>query len=232
MVFQEPDATVAANLTTRNALYYSRPMNDCHGFGGNTFFISSECTPEAGRPRSMQAYRVVCHRVFEEVDFFTGEYDGAFTQVPVFKHGHCRDDEICVSGLGAEKAASGHRIASCVKLEFFIHMAKNVLDGANKTKLKTSLEGRTASMMISKPDGNTAIEVDTFAVNPIIATDYVNDPDAEGLTAVHSRQAKCRDCVELETQQFEKGTEGLRAQATLLTTGAAAGIMWLALLSG
>lgn len=146
-------------------------------------------------------------------------------------HGHCRDNEICVDGLGADRSLSGHLVASCVSTEHFVRMVGYGSNSGNKTGLRTSLVGGKANMMISEPDGTTPVEVDTLLIEPVIATDH-SGPTPERLTAAHSAQSKCRDCVDLRTEQFEKGTEGLRTQATLLTTGAAAGIMWLALLSG
>ena len=86
-------------------------------------------------------------------------------------------------------------------------------------------------MVVSQPDGNTPLEVDRFAVQPVVAPDHLGT-DGYGNAAISGVQSQCRDCMELETQQFVKGTEGLRAQARLLTTGAAAGILWLALASG
>ena len=123
-------------------------------------------------------------------------------------------------------------MATCVSSEYFVQMIGHGRASGNKTRPRISLDGRMASMMISKPDGNTPIEADTMVAQPWLATDYVNDPDAEGLSLAHSMQTKCRDCVELETQQFEKGTAGLKTQVKLLTTSAAAGVIWLTLLSG
>ena len=190
--------------------------------------MSSTCKPEPGKPGSMQAYVTFCHRIVEAYDPWTGLPDGQ-ADVPSYRNGHCRDDEICVNGLGPTKSTSGHRMATCVGVEYFTRMIS--YNQGNKSRQKTELEGSRASMVVSQPDGNTPLEVDTFAVEPIAAADHLG-ADGEGAATVHSLQSKCRDCVELETQQFAKGTEGLRAQATLLTTGAAAGILWLAVLSG
>ena len=86
-------------------------------------------------------------------------------------------------------------------------------------------------MVVSQPDGNTPLEVDKFTMQPLVAHDNTGTGD-ERTAVTPGVQSQCRDCMELETQQFVKGTERLKAQATLLTTGAAAGILWLALLSG
>ena len=206
-------------------------MNHCDGHGGNVFFISSECRHEPGKTGSMQAYRTFCHRIIEDYDPWTGESNGTFAHVPSFKYGHCQDNEICVNGLGAQEAPSGHRVATCVSIEYFTRMIQYSQDRGNGSRSQTALEGSMASMMVSKPDASTPLEVDNFAVEPVIATDHMG-ADGEGATAVQSVWSRCRDCVELETQQFEKGTEGLTARATLLTTGAAAGILWVFLLSG
>ncbi len=79
-------------------------------------------------------------------------------------------------------------------------------------------------MVVSKPDLNTPLEVDKFNVEAeVIGNDDIKDSGALD---------KCRDCMELETQQFKKGTESLKAEARLLTTGVMAGVLWLAVMSG
>ena len=79
-------------------------------------------------------------------------------------------------------------------------------------------------MLVSKPDQSTPIEVDTFDVEAEVA--------GNGDTASPGTVDKCRDCMDLETQQFKKGTESLKAGATMLSTGAIAGVLWLAVMSG
>lgn len=175
----------------------------------------------------MQAWRTDCTHIVENDDPNSTIRDEFSTT-----YGHCRDTEMGIEGRGGPKSQSpsGRPMATCVRTDFFIRFDYNPKP-ENRSRLQTELAGSVASMMISKADGNTPVEVDTFAVEPVAAADQ-QGASGEGTSAVHRARSRCRDCVELETQQFEKGTEALKAQATLLTTGAAAGILWLALLSG
>ena len=237
MLYEEPTPTASKNLSARDIPMYSRPINTCHGHGGVNVFISSTCIPEAGKPGSLQAYRTICHRIVESYDPWTGDRDGPFAagtaEYPTYRDGHCRNDEICVNGLGPEKSRSGHRVASCVSTEYFVQMIEFGTHGnTNKSRVRTAeLQGRMMSMVFSEVDGNTPLEADTLSAKAIFASDHLGS-DGEGAAFHDSLPAKCRDCMELETQQFEKGTEGLKTTAKLLTTGGAAGILWLALVSG
>ena len=78
--------------------------------------------------------------------------------------------------------------------------------------------------VVSQTDATTPIEVDTFNV----------DTWATGLVAatggVHTK--KCRECMNIKTDALEPKTDSLKVEATLLTAGGAAGILWLALMSG
>ncbi len=237
MLFEEPSPIASKNLGNRHVPMYSRPINTCHGHGGVSIFISSECQPEQGKPGSLQAYQTICHRIVEGYDPWTGTSDGPFaangtSEYPTFRNGHCTDNEICVNGLGAARSRSGHRMASCISTEFFVHMIESGTRNVNKSRIRTvELEGKMLNMMFSETNGNTPLEADTLAAKPIFASDHLG-ADGEGAAFHDDSLKKCRDCMELETQQFEKGVEGLKTQVRLLTTGAAAGILWLALVSG
>ena len=147
-----------------------------------------------------------------------------FAAFPVLatRTGHCKDDEICVDGLGRGGGSrhGPHAVASCVSRQYFIRMIHNAGKPAGERESLTNLGGKQTRMMVSKADGNTPMEVDKFDV---MAVDAVGE-------AVQSNQ--CRDCMELKSDTFEPSTKGLKAEATLLTAGAAAGILWLAVLSG
>lgn len=239
MLFEEPSPIPPANLSTRNFVpALSRPIDHCHGHGGVTVFISSECKPEDGVPGSLQAYKTTCHRMVEPYDPWTGTSDGPFAaggEYPTFRDGHCADSEICVDGLGVQRSRSGHRMASCVSTQSFVHLAETMLSAnrsRDKSRLRTTeLEGKMLNMMFSDSNGNTPLEADTLSAKPIFASDHLG-ADGEGAAFHDDSLQKCRDCMGLETQQFQKGVEGLKTQVRLLTTGAAAGILWLALVSG
>ena len=151
----------------------------------------------------------------------TGQHYATF---PVLKTrtGHCNNDEICVDGLGRGGGSryGPHSVASCVSTQYFVRMIRNAGKPTGERQPLLDLGGKQARMVASKADGTTPLEVDTFGV---VAVDAMGE-------AVQSN--KCRDCMELKTDKFEPKTDGLKAQATLLTTGAVAGILWLAVLSG
>ena len=75
-------------------------------------------------------------------------------------------------------------------------------------------------MVLSKPDQMTPLEVDTFDVEVGVDGQVASDGTVKS-------KDYCRDCVDLKTDVFGPKTDSLRAQTTLLTTGAAVGILWL-----
>ena len=79
-------------------------------------------------------------------------------------------------------------------------------------------------MVMSGVDGATPIEADTFDIMSWI--DEVIDPDKS------MKENKCRDCMSLKADRLAADTKALKAEATLLTTGAMAGILWLGFMSG
>ena len=145
--------------------------------------------------------------------------------LPVQRDGECWRNEICIDGYGPGNelvSSVGLKHANCVDRRDF-HLVKAPIGlKLNKQRLMRTLEGKRLSMVVSKVDESTPLEMETL------------DVEAEGAAtgdAKGGRIDKCRDCVDLETQQFRKGTESLKADARMLTTGAAvAGILWLALI--
>ena len=92
------------------------------------------------------------------------------------------------------------------------------------------LDGAMASVVVSKGDGLTPVEVKMFDVEARISADGAGGASDTGEKRWQSK--KCTDCLDLETDAFAKGTDLLRMQTTLLTTGAVAGILWLLITSG
>jgi hypothetical protein len=78
---------------------------------------------------------------------------------------------------------------------------------------------QAAYMVVSKDDGSTPTEVDAF------------DIDAWPEVGSMQRQ-ECRDCMNIETEALGSDINALKAEVRLLTTGAAAGILWMALIAG
>ena len=145
--------------------------------------------------------------------------------VPVRRDNYCSSDEICINGANPGYDYAGLKYAYCVKRQAFQAIpAKPPLGlNLNKNKLKEEFNGKRLSMVVSKDDMSTPLEMDTLNVEAEVMGS--ESGETGGID-------KCRDCIELETEQFRKGTESLKAQARMLTTGAVAGVLWMALLSG
>ena len=162
-----------------------------------------------------------CYLLRDYWDPTTGQYYPTFPAL-VRRSGHCDRDEICVDGLGRGGGSQygQHSVATCVKTDYFTRMARNAGKPAEQRERLVDLGGTKARMVVSKADGSTPLEVDTFDVEAV---------DAMGNTV---QSKKCRDCMELKTDTFGPTTDGLKAGVTLLTTGGMTGILWFAVLSG
>lgn len=100
--------------------------------------------------------------------------------------------------------------------------------GAGAGEQLPPLEGERASMVFSAVDGRTPVEVKEM---DLIAGGDGGETGAAG----EKVQGSCADCVDLRSGKFEAGTEGLKAQATLMgvgTSAAAAAVLWIAIVSG
>ena len=112
--------------------------------------------------------------------------------------------------------------ANCVRKSMFDGSMYGPGEGESKQRINRVLERggyQSASIIMSGSDGTTSKEVDTFNIDswPEIGS---------------KRSQKCRDCTNLQTDLIKSDIKALKAEAKLLTAGAAAGILWLALMSG
>ena len=84
-----------------------------------------------------------------------------------------------------------------------------------------ALSGMRVLAIASQPDGRTPLEMDTLGIRA-------------GKAGLEVSKQVCRDCLELATGKLPLGTDSLRAEARLLTAGAAAvtGVLWVAVLLG
>lgn len=199
-----------------------RQINYCMVPG--TTFVHSECTPtDNNNVANIRSYDTTCHRTKNMYHPYTGEFLYS-RPVVVRRNGHCWHDEVCVNGYGPGNeliSSIGMSIATCVNRKMF-HVVKPIGLKLDKAALARSFEGKRLSMVVSKTDESTPIEVDTLDVEAKGAS--MGDADGAGV-------GRCKGCADLETQQFKKGVESLKAEAKMLTTGAAvAGILWMALL--
>lgn len=219
--------TVATNsshddsLMGRREAYFSRQITYCLTPGST--FVSSECTPVDNKPGSLQSYTIACHRTFNMYHPYTGDFMHSQTML-VRRSGHCWHDEMCRDGYGHELVDRiGPKVANCIHKKHYRAVKAPIGLKLDKQSVLHELEGKRLSMVVSKADESTPLEVDTFDVKSLVATGGVVEDDILN---------KCRDCMGLETQQFKQGVDGLKAEATLLTSGAvaAASILWIALL--
>ena len=197
----------------------SRPLTECP----TGIFHESFCTPENNKAGSLQSYRIICH-VVVPMTYTAGDTANALltgfipdqTVKSRPRNGHCAENEICVPGRGAATSRSGRLVASCVSTQLFVEYAS----WDNQGQQGLDLGGMSASMVLSQLDGSTPKEVDAFQI------------DGAANTGNHLQKKSCRDCMELTSGEFGSGTESLDVEATLLTTGALAGLLWLAITSG
>ena len=225
----------------------SRPLTTCPP--GSTFY-ESYCNPTNAHPGSLQAYTIICHSVVPQRDPLTGQplTGGGFIPPQTIasrrRDGHCHDDEICVPGLGAGRSRFGRRVATCVRRGLFVELVSwSAGGGGERSKVGEGVgegggvveageqggfgDAVQASMVMSRTDESTPVEVAGFEVDAVETT-----AEADGKNGVVRKTSRCRDCLELETKRLGPGVEALKVQTTLLTTGAVAGVLWLAVVSG
>ena len=218
MVYQEPQLPQVNNFTNdpmipRDFWHGCRPMTFCY----DSTFVESHCTPQPDMSGSLQSYSILCAQLRDH----PSPWSGAYVQ-PSFVHrrrtGSCDSDEVCITSFGART-----QWASCVKKSFFDSTMYGPGESESKQRINRALEkGRFkgAYMVTSQNDGTTPTEVDTFNIDT--------------WSVVGQKQSqKCRDCMDLQAKRFAPNMNALRAEARLLTTGAAAaGMLWLALIAG
>ena len=166
----------------------------------------------------MQAWELSC---LNFPDPYTGQWSQSYPLL-TRRTGHCNEGEICVDGLGRGgwSRHGQHSVASCVSTQWFVRMIQNAGKPAGQRMPLVDLGGKQVRMMASRMDGVTPIEVDTFDITAV-----------DGMGNL-TQDEMCRDCTELKTRTLGPATDGLRAQVRLLSTGAFAGILWLAVMSG
>ena len=224
MLYREPKVMAGSNLTGRQ-VSLSRAITWCPVPA--TAFIRSYCDPETWVLGTLQRYTVVC----ESSPIIWMDDQGNTATRPghiVERSAHCEDDEICITTY--RRTAE----ANCVKTIYFTRMmgtwsgvvspsdlVGTTAEDDTQNALAFDLNDLSASMIVSDRNGSTPIEVDTFQAEAGVSGD------------VKSTQVKkCRDCLDLETEKFRPDTDFLKTDVRLLTTGAAVGIFWLAIMSG
>ena len=215
-------------------------------------FKESKCTPQHREPGSLQSWTKSCYKFVTHYDN-QGIPSGS-SLIQYQRSGHCRIDEICVNTFSAPIAGKqGPQIAMCVAKSSFEPPLdrsksglKRLLDAVLETirgpptpsklsKVDSSdvsggsgngKSSSSASIAVSQVDGETPIEADTLE----LAAWNGNEGEISGAGGPQSH--KCRDCTDLEVAKLPSDTEHLKLEASMLTAGAMAGILWIAVMSG
>ena len=228
MLYHEPQRVTNSSLTGRGLAGLSRPINGCAGLEAREAqFVSSWCTAEEPGG-TMQTYSYQCRVGTSQTDLGRSNIVGVSITQNHRRNGRCSDEEICIDGKGRGKRRGG-RMAYCVGKHYFM---QSILQSQYAhVEPRMNLEGMEAVALLSQMDGATPVEVDTLYIEAGSSAGN-GQVTADGLAVVPGQTKKCRDCFKLDTDVFAPKTDFLKTKASLLTTGAAAGIMWLAVMSG
>ncbi len=221
-------------------------INDCLPVDA---FKESKCDVWRNRIGSLQAWTKTCYRFVTHYDE-AGIPSGSSLRT-YFRDGHCAMDEICVNSFGVPLGGKrGPQIATCIaRSEFGPSLdrpksgLKRILDAVldsirsagsppKQAKVDSSEsggesgKGSSAAITMSTADGQTPLEAKTIQFSAW--------NDADGQTGVAEKQhgKKCRMCSDLEMAKVGSDSDHLELEASLLTAGTIAGIMWIAVMSG
>ena len=191
-----------------------RLIMECYG---NETFIESHCTPNDDEDAVLGAYVYTCRKIVDHWRATTGEYLG---QIPAYqtRSGRCEPNEICVDGFGDKQ------IASCVHSSLFDDYTIDK-DGM----IKGMLQGEVFDVAKAWAAVTDKAQTKTLS-SKRLGIGAWNSASMNGRGRV--KRKGCRECVELETDVLPPDVDSLRVESTLMSTGAIAGILWLALGSG
>lgn len=135
--------------------------------------------------------------------------------------GRCKTNEICVNGpLDSQRRPT---VAKCIEQKGFQPLSY-YLTPDGKERMQQSLAGSTASALISQANRQTVMSVASLEM----------DAGVIGGRGGSTSQTNCTDCAEVTTGKLGEGTDFLSTEITMNMAGtaAAAGILWLAIMSG
>jgi len=212
---QTSNVTGGSKLHGRQAFEVVRMVDQCHG--DDETFIESHCTPDDEEEGSLSSFAYTCRRTVAHFRGITGEYLG---RRPAYRtrKGQCDSSELCVDGFGSRT------IASCVHAGLFDDFT---LD--KNGRIKGMVNGEVfdvskAHAALTGSDQFTPLETKAMDIGAWI--------NSASLAKDSVQTKKCRNCVELGTDMLQPAPDSLKVEATLLTAGAVAGVLWLVLSSG
>ena len=130
------------------------------------------------------------------------------------EEGSCYADEMCIDGVFEKQGYP--QLASCVLEDDF---EENDDDEFEEEILRT---GHTARVTVTSLDGRAPVRMRKLD----IAAARRGGPNRG------TWQKACVGCFALEMDSLAPNTDSLKVEASLMTVGAMAGILWVAVLSG
>ena len=131
--------------------------------------------------------------------------------------------EVCMDSFSEHFPNHGpRRHANCVGKNMFNGTMYGPEEGESAMRISTVLEKggySSASMVMSDSEGTTPTDVDIFNVDTW--------PEMGKMSS-----QTCHDCVNVQTGAIATDIKALKAEAKVVTAGAAIGVLWLAVLSG
>ena len=214
MVYEEAQSQGKNNLNDRQ-VELVRSINTCNDREG--IFMSSSCNRKDQDQGSLQAYTYHC------LSYVRDPLGSRYTRRVILPFpGQCEDDEICVNGRG--KNELGNRptdVAYCVKSTAY----KEINELTDSDQRDKAWKDLSVDATISGQDQKTPLKADSIDLEAGVST----LGGAKGTTQSKS----CIDCVDLTIDKFAPKTDFLETEVKLMTTGvAAAGMLWLTILSG
>ena len=132
------------------------------------------------------------------------------------EEGSCWDDEICIDGIFADQGYPA--LASCVLEEDYNHNEDE--------DIEEELEGRGAQITVTALDGRAPMRMRNLEI------EAARRGNRYGGSGRLETIRECGDCFQLKTKALAAGTTHLKMEATAMTAGAMAGILWVTVLSG
>ena len=209
LLYQAPPTTFSDLIGRQGSV--ARPLNTCKS--ATATFALSHCLHRADMRGSMRRYVIYCHEPSAQ---------GSHPRVPLAETGMCDDYEVCANGRSGHRGARA--MASCIGKRYFDEVKQHDRAEWKQSERLRSLDGSMASAVLSRVDGQTPLSVDSLEVDSGVVTEVGKGKRVQS-------QQSCRDCFELTTPDLKRDTDFLKTQATLIT-GAAAGVLWLTVLSG
>ena len=218
MIFRAPRHKTGLSELDDRQVEYVRPIDTCGEMEG--IFVDSSCDHKNRVLGSLQAYTYRC------LVYVPNPHNPRYGQRTIIPYaGDCNDDEICVNGLGENQLRGDQRntvdMAHCVKSEAYTRLGKN---STGVQMLEEKLGNATLDVTLSGTDQKTSLQADSINTE----SGVTSLGGAKGTT----QRKSCIDCLDLDTEPLLPNTDFLETEVRVLSTGIAAGILWLTIWSG